>query len=208
MAALRRLAACAPTARRCSLAVASPLRRTAASLAMPGTPRTLGDVAKLSLLETEEPARISALWDAFHDDKECVAGASLAPDEHASIVDRGAESPMFVFPIRREGGHFMLLSQYATAHRMFALTSLAEYQQNPAMAQPWASLHLFDELLTTKGVGLLRAEVAPERLTTDEAAHLVLLLRRFYGTAQYDKVWMFNHAEKHFDLDAYVAACP
>ena len=91
---------------------------------------------------------------------------------------------------------------------MFALTSLEEYQRSPTLAQPWASVHVFDELLSTKAVALLRAEVVPERLTTEEAAHLLLLLRRYYGTASYDKVWMFNHAEKHFDLDGYLAACP
>ena len=76
------------------------------------------------------------------------------------------------------------------------------------MAQPWASVHLFDELLTTKGVALLRAEVASERLTTKEAEHLLLLVRRYYGSANYDKVYMFNHSERHFDLGAYLAACP
>ena len=60
---------------------------------MPGTPRTLGDVAKLSLLEAEEPARISALWDAFHDEKESVAGASLAPDEHGSAMPTAGPHP-------------------------------------------------------------------------------------------------------------------
>ena len=113
---------------------------------------------------------------------------TIDPSEHASIIERGAESPMFVFPLRREGGHFMLLSQFTAAHRMFVLTSLEEYRRSPTLAQPWASLHVFDELLSTKAVALLRAEVVPERLTTEEASHLLLLLRRYYGTANYDKV--------------------
>ena len=90
----------------------------------------------------------------------------------------------------------------------FVMTSLEEYQKNEATAQPWASVHLFDELVTSKGVGLLRAEVVPERLTTPEAAHLLLLIQRFYGTSSYDKVWTFNHAERHFDFDGYLASCP
>jgi hypothetical protein len=50
--------------------------------------------------------------------------------------------------------------------------------------------------------------VVPERLTNAEAEHLLLLVRRYYGTPSYDKVWMFNHAEKRFDLDAYLKTCP
>ena len=50
--------------------------------------------------------------------------------------------------------------------------------------------------------------MAPERLTKAEAAHLLLLVQRYYGTSSYDRVWTFNHAERHFDLDGYLAACP
>ena len=33
-------------------------------------------------------------------------------------------------------------------------------------------------------------------------------MRRYYGTDDYDRVWTFNHAERHFNLDAYLSACP
>lgn len=191
--------------------MAAPLLRSTRrdmSLNVPGVPRQLTDVVHLDLLESEEPGRISAVWEAFHESKSGVAGARIDLTEYESIAERSAESPLFVFPIRREGGHFMLLSQFSGGDRMFVLTSLAEYQQNPSLAQPWASVHLFDELLTTKAVALMRAEVVPERLTDEEADHLLLLLRRYYGTKAYDKVWMFNHAEKHFDLDGYLKECP
>jgi ATP synthase F1 complex assembly factor 1 len=183
-------------------------RCLSSSLVVPGTPRALADVAKLELLEGEEPVRIGAIWDAFHEEREGVAGAALGPEEHASLAERGAESPMFIFPLRREGGHFMLFSQYTPVHNMFVLTSLEDYRRSPETAQPWASLHLFDELLTTKGVGLLRAEVASDRLTSEEAAHLLLLIRRYYGTSNYDRVWAFNHFNQRFDFDAYLASCP
>lgn len=182
--------------------------RLSSSIAIPGTPRVLTDVAKTDLLEGEPPARVSALWEGFHDDKQFVAGVSIDPSEYNAIADRGGESPTFVFPVRRDNGHFMLFSQYSTAQRMFVFTFLEDYRKNPAMAQPWASVHLFDELIVSKGLGLLRAEVASERLTTPEAAHLLLLVRRYYGTDHYDKAWQFNHFQQRFDLDAYLAACP
>ena len=46
----------------------------AAGLIIPGTPRALSDITKLDLLNDEEPARISAIWEAFHDAQPNVAG--------------------------------------------------------------------------------------------------------------------------------------
>ena len=199
-------------ARGCRLArplrgvVRSEIRQLGTGLVVPGTPRALKDVAKLDLLQEEEPARISAIWEAFHEEQSSCAGSTIGPEEATHIVERGAESPNFVFPLRREGGHFMLFSQYAAAHQMFVLSFLEDYRKSPEMAQPWASVHLFDDLVTTKSVGLLRCEVVPERLTSAEAEHLLLLVQRYYGTSNYDKVWTFNHASRHFDLDGYIAA--
>ena len=60
--------------------------------------------------------RVAAIWETYHSDKPAVSGASLNESEHQLILDRGAESPLFVFPVWRESepgkkGHFMLLSQ-------------------------------------------------------------------------------------------------
>lgn len=184
------------------------LRRGVGSMSIPGTPKSLGDITKVDMLADEEPARVRAIWEAYHAEHDSVAGASVDAVEYGELTARAAESPTFVFPVRGDGGHYMLLSQYTAAQRMWALTYLEEYKQSPATAQPWASVHLFDELLDTKAVGLVRAEVVPERLPTAEAERLLMLVRRYYGTSAYDKVWTFNHAERHFDLDAYLKTCP
>ena len=36
----------------------------------------------------------------------------------------------------------------------------------------------------------------------------LLLIQRYYATSNYDKPWAFNHSERHFSLDNYLAACP
>ncbi|KAL1524895.1 hypothetical protein AB1Y20_019774 [Prymnesium parvum] len=179
-------------------------------LAVPGVRRSLDEVAKLDMLNEEDPSRIGAIWESFHESRDAVAGASLELGDFDRMRTRGAESPMFVFPIRRNEGHFMLFSQFSPADQMFVLTYLEEYQRNPLTAQPWASIILFDELVATKGVPLMRAEVAQDRLTKKEAEHLLLLYQRYYAkeSTGYDKVWMFNHANRHFDLGSYLASCP
>ena len=269
--------------------------RRSSSLSLPGVARRLGEVAKVEMLEAEEPERISAIWDSFHEHRPELAGCSVAAEEHLKITERARESPLFIFPVRREQGHFLLLSQFNAPSDMFVMTFLEDYKQNPAAAQPWLSVTLFGELLTSKAVGLLRVDIAPERLSKQEGEHVLGLarharshtraprlrrqrrpvrpptarsgpptvprperrsrprrelgcqtaragerergaewarraprrrpggfwrkaadrarllatqVRRYYGTDNYDRVWAFNHAERHFNLDAYLSSCP
>ena len=184
------------------------LSRRSSSLALPGVPRRLAEVAKLELLEAEEPASVSAIWESFHKDRPEVGGSCVSAEEHGLISERARDSPSFIFPVRREQGHFILYSQFDAKHSMFVMTFLEEYKTNPAAAQPWLSVTLFGELLASKALGLLRVEAVPERLVKAEAVHVLSLVRRYYGTDNYDRVWTFNHAERHFDLEAYLRSCP
>lgn len=138
---------------------AAQLQRTSSSMALPGVPRRLADVAKLELLEAEQPAALTTIWEKYHEDRPELSGSCVPAAEHAQIVERGRESPLFIFPVRRDQGHFMLLSQFDVQHSMFVMTFLDDYKRNPAAAQPWLSVSLFDELLASKGLGLLRVEV-------------------------------------------------
>lgn len=36
-------------------------------------------------------------------------------------------------------------------------------------------------------------QAVPERLFKTEAAHIMSLVRSYYGTDNYDRVWSFNH---------------
>ena len=100
----------------------------------------------------------------------------------------------------------LLFSQFSSAHSMFAFTALEDYRRSPELAPPWLSVLLFDELLDDKGLALVRAEADADRLTKDEVENLLSLVRRFYGTDDYDKVWAFNHFQKRFDIDAYISS--
>ena len=170
-------------ARSSSLAArgASLSRRRSSSLSLPGVARRLGEVAKVELFEAEAPDRISAIWDSFHEDRPELAGCSVTAEEHLKITERARESPLFIFPVRREQGHFMLLSQFNAQSDMFVMTFLEDYKQNPAAAQPWLSVTLFGDLLTSKAVGLLRADIAPERLSKPEGEHVMGLARNAWS---------------------------
>jgi ATP synthase F1 complex assembly factor 1 len=178
--------------------------RALASGVIPGVPRKLDDVVKLELFEKLEPDGILSIWTKHHADKPELAAAAASADELDRIMKRGTESPSFVWPVRRQSGHILLYSQFAPAHSMFAFTFLEDYRRSPELAPPWMSVLLYNELVPTKGIALLRAESDSDRLTKEETEGLLALVRRFYATDDYDKVWAFNHFQRRFDLQAYL----
>lgn len=178
--------------------------RALATGVIPGVPRKLDDVVKLELFEKMEPDGILDVWTKHHAVKPELAAATASSNELDRILERGAESPSFVWPVRRQSGHMLLYSQFAPAHSMFAFTFLEDYRRSPGLAPPWMSVLLYGELVPTKGIALLRAESDSDRLTKEETEGLLALLRRFYATDDYDKVWAFNHFQRRFDLEAYL----
>lgn len=69
-------------------------------------------------------------------------------------------SRYFVYPVFRDGGYFMLLSEFQDM--CFLFTFLEDYRKNPKTANPWMSLTLYDEFVQDKGLGLLRGDVAAQ----------------------------------------------
>lgn len=66
----------------------------------------------------------------------CCACASPSPPPGARRRSlHSPPSPMFVLPVQREGGHFVLLSQVQDRHCLF--TYLEDFKRNPATAQPY-----------------------------------------------------------------------
>ncbi|PXF48568.1 hypothetical protein BWQ96_01737 [Gracilariopsis chorda] len=83
------------------------------------------------------------------------------------------------------------------------MTYLEDYKKNPNNAQPYMTITLFDDMLETKQLALLRGEVV-NVLTTEEARRLVNLLKRYYlGRGRdYDMVVAFNEQSEKFDFNS------
>lgn len=58
---------------------------------------------------------------------------------------------------RRESGYFTLIVQFQG--KQCFMTYLEDYKKNTQGAQPYLTLTFFDEMVETKGVALMRAEV-------------------------------------------------
>lgn len=73
----------------------------------------------------------------------------------------------------RESGFFTLLIQFQGKHCL--CTYLEDYKTNPAAAQPYLTFTIFDDLVETKSVALIRGEVI-NKMTTAEAKKYVTQL--------------------------------
>ena len=109
------------------------MQRRALSFSYPA-PRTLDEVVKIDLLETETPARVREIWDEYHLTKEDVVGQAWTRDEYGAFTEAAREAPMFVFPVRRDEGEFVMLSQVQEKHCI--LTFLDEYKLDPLAFPP------------------------------------------------------------------------
>ena len=183
---------------------AAHMQRRALSFSYPA-PRTLDEVVKIDLLETETPARVREIWDEYHLTKEDVVGQAWTRDEYGAFTEAAREAPMFVFPVRRDEGEFVMLSQVQEKHCI--LTFLDEYKLDPLGAAPWMSVTFYDDLAEDKELVLVRGDVSVPKLTRPEGLHLIQLLKAFY-LEQPDMVDCFNNRAAEFDVMAHLSSCP
>ena len=109
---------------------------------------------------------------------------------------------MFVFPVERSDGNFVMLSQVQEKHCI--LTMLDEYRLNPANAQPWLALTFYDDLAEDKDVVLVRGDVLIPQLTLEEGKRLWGNVRHFYLN-ETDQVDKFNNDPNEFNIDSHLA---
>lgn len=172
--------------------------------------RRLGDIVKLPLLQREPKERVAEIWAGHHQTRPDAIGRSLEAAHFELLQSRAAPAPMFIFPVHRSGGHFVLLSQFQQ-QRHFLLTYLEDYKRHGGHARPNLSLTFHDDLARDKGIVLLRADLE-SLLTKREAEHLVdQLLQTYLVATRYSAAQgplAFNTAPQTFDHDAYVKSYP
>ena len=164
-------------------------------------PRTLDEVVKLDALVHETPERINEIWKEYHATKEDVVGASWSSSEYSSFQELGKRAGMFVFPVTRDDGNFVMLSQIQEKHCI--LTMLDEYKLDPVNAQPWLALTFYDDLVEEKDLVLVRGDVLIPQLTLEEGKRLSGNVRHFYLNEPME-VDHFNNAPSEFDIEKHL----
>ena len=112
-------------------------------------PRKMREIVKMSLIERETPSNIKDIWNTYHAPRPQNVSTVLTAHQYRLLNSRLVTSPFFIFPLRRKGGHFLLLLQSQEKSQLF--TFLDDYKRAPERATPYFILTLFDEIIVQKG---------------------------------------------------------
>lgn len=168
-------------------------------------PRVLDALVKLDLLQKETPEKVKEIWNTYHSEKEFnIAETWTSNDFEAFQEARKKAGGLFIFPVPREEGHFVVLSQVQEKHVLF--TYLEDYKKDPHSAQPYLVLTFYDELVGSSsgdspGPVLVRGDIIPGALDRKESWKLLELLKRFY-LENTDDLASFNKGE--FDFEKHI----
>ncbi|KAF0700566.1 Aste57867_8902 [Aphanomyces stellatus] len=175
------------------------------------SPRSLQSLVKLADLQKESPDAIRRIWSEYHEEKSDAMARVLTADDLKTLMERAKKCAFFVFPVYRvnkdtnETGFFTMLSQFQD--KCFLLTTLDAYRENPAQAPPCLTVSLFDDLVETKELALVRGDVANLLDKPEASALLDALLQRYVDNTLYDTIEAFNLRPHEFNFDAYLAEC-
>ena len=158
----------------------------------------------MSLIEKELPGVIKNIWSDYHSTRSQNVSTVISSTQYTILSKRLSLCPIFIFPVKRESGYFFLLSQSQGKSNLF--TFLEDYKKNPDHAVPYLVITLFDELLISKGLVLVRGDIIDQLITKNEAS---VLLKAFLGyyveTGLYeDNVHKFNHQPLSFNHEKHV----
>ncbi|CEG35372.1 protein mitochondrial precursor [Plasmopara halstedii] len=163
--------------------------------------RSLEQIVKLDLLENEHAPKIRSIWEEFHADKDDAVAMTLDAIEFQALVTRATAAPYFVLPVYRQEGYFNMLCQFQQS--CFLVTYLEAFKENPAAAPPCIAVSLYIDLLETKKLVLLRADVI-NMLDKNESQQLLMqLLTSYQNDKLYEHVDKFNNKPDQFDFEAY-----
>jgi len=181
-------------------------RRSLSDFSFPG-PRKLDEIMKLEMIEKKKfkSQDVQDMWLGYHETKDHMDGTVIDGAKAKSVLSRAALCPFFIQPIFREDGYFTLVSQFQSPGH-FLLAYLEDYKMDPARAQPLITFSVFDDLVDTFDMGLVRVDVINKGIQDDEGLRCVNALLDAYGKdEQFANVHAFNRNPETFDFDDYVA---
>lgn len=170
-------------------------------------PKQLRDVMQMSLVEKETAETIRDLWTKYHAPKPSCISMVIDKKNHESLQRNMNDSKIFIFPVHRKGGHFVLISEAQENARMVLFTFLEDYKKNGFLSSPWLVLNIFQETLNTKGIALVRGDIIDEKMSKAEASLLLKRYIMFYLTPELysEHVYAFNNNQADFKYDSYMS---
>lgn len=168
-------------------------------------PRKLREIVKVTLFEREQPEKIKEIWQTYYDEKPNAIGTDIKADEMKLIIENGKANPFFIFPVRKQSGHYILLAQ--NQEKSFIYTFLEDYKANPHNATPYLVVTMFDELVFKKGVALVRGDVIGD--LSKKESEIIFNMTKLHYTNEtfYKKVVTFNRDSSNFNHQEHIDYC-
>ncbi len=112
---------------------------------------------------------------------------------------------MFIFPVKKKEGFFNLVLQ--NQDKSFIYTFLDDFKKNPSTSTPYLVITLFDELVFTKNIVLIRGDIIGD-LNVNEAHKILQMTKDFYLQDHlYKKVVEFNQNSRNFNFENHLNFC-
>lgn len=170
------------------------------------TSKKLSEVVKVPLLAMEDNETIERIWKERHASADGACGTVFSEDQMRFVLSRTQRCPMFVFPVFRNNGHFVMLSQFDGLSCAF--TFLDDYKKDPMTAMPWMATTMHDDLCERGKPVLVRSDYSKPHLDKLEAEYLMnALVRSYTHENMYNMVDAFNNEQGSFDINRHFAQC-
>ena len=172
-------------------------------------PKKLDEIVRLPLFKTLDPLTLRNHWlNQFSLNDRVISGV-LSRSEWSTVRDNSLACPMFIVPVKREdGSSFNMVSQFQDGKHCL-LTYLEQYRSDPSKAPPYMALSIYDELVSSKEVALLRADIIAADITKPVGNRIVKYLREFYADpGKFEWVKAFNCRPREFDYSSLVRQYP
>jgi len=161
---------------------------------------------KTELLEGKSKEEVSDIWMSYHADKKGVLASTIDVNDSIKVIDRAETRPFYIQPVFREGGHFMLVSQYQDPCH-FLLAYLEDYKMDPNRAQPLLTFSVFTDLKESHDISFLRCDVVNNGIEEKEAGMIMNnMIDSYCAEEEFAKLKAFNDSPEKFDFDDFISS--
>lgn len=164
-------------------------------------PKTLNDIMRIETVEGLPPDEVARIWNDFHIGRGHIS-AVMATPLYEAFKSRAQACPLFVLPVRRDGGFVNMVTQAQIPYLL--VTGLHDYKLRGTNAAPFFAVTHYTELAKSKGLVLVRGDVVlPSQLSDSEAQGLLKDVHAFYlQENKFRLVQAFNKDPRSFDFQA------
>ncbi|XP_048832422.1 ATP synthase mitochondrial F1 complex assembly factor 1 [Brienomyrus brachyistius] len=167
--------------------------------------KTLASILNIDMVQEKSGTEIGELWMQYFATKDTIS--AVIPEETFKVIhNRAVSCPMFLYALPQNEGYEFFLGQWSGQELHF--TSLINVQTLGENAPSQLVLYHYSDLLKSKGIVLMTAEMDAKFIGVHQAQCLANQVQLFYGAQRqetFQLVETFNHQPTMFKHMAVIA---